>query len=285
MSRYVPYILVAAPFTLLVALVLIPEIYCLYLSVTDYKLGQGGMYIGASNYSYLFSSSEFWESLRITIIYIVTSLFSEFAFGLGIALLLYGISRGQRIVTSIILLPYAISEVVAAVTWRSILDPAFGLYNYLLSLFGFSMETLLWFANENLALPAIIIVNVWKNTPFTAIILYSALVSLPRDPFEAAKIDGASSIQTFRHVIMPLIAPASLIALMFRTIFLFRMFALPYNLTRGGPMGATRLLAIYLYDLGFRYWDFGLAAALAVIMLLFTLASSIYYLRMMYEKV
>ena len=162
------------------------------------------------------------------------------------------------------------------------LNPDYGMVNYALSLVGIS--GLNWSADPTLAFVSVVLLDVWRYAPFTAMILYAALMAIPRELFEAARVDGATPLQVLKNVMLPLIVPAFLVALVFRIIYVFRTFGIIWILTKGGPVGATEVLSIYLYKQGFRYWNFGVAAAVAAVMLVLTFLASIHVMRRMHRR-
>jgi multiple sugar transport system permease protein len=179
-------------------------------------------------------------------------------------------------------MPYAITEVTAVVMWRFMLEPDVGLINWALQNFlGFQID---WGTNRWQALLVISLLSIWLTLPFTFLILYSSVTSVAQEYLEAARIDGASRLQAFRHVVLPAIMPAILVAVMFRYIFAMRLFAEVWLLTQGGPANLTEVLATYLYRNGFRYQDFGLASAAGWILVALSLLLSTPYLYQLYRR-
>ncbi|OFX26629.1 MAG: hypothetical protein A2Z07_00050, partial [Armatimonadetes bacterium RBG_16_67_12] len=218
----------------------------------------------------------FWNAVRNNLIFVAGTVGTEFLLGLGLALLL---SRGfplQRLWISLIIAPYAISPVVSVVTWKYMLQPTMGLVNYLMSFAG--LVNVRWTTDPGLAMLSVIFVEVWRSSPFMTVVLYAAVISVPTELLEAARVDGAGGLRTFWHVTLPLIRPAILVAVVFRLVFALRTFDVIWILTQGGPIRATEVLAVYLFNQGFRYWQFGLASATAWIVLVLTMLLSTYYL-------
>ena len=183
---------------------------------------------------------------------------------------------------AVVLAPYAVSEVVAVVMWRFMLEPDVGIVTQLLETLG--LPSLSWPINRWHALTVIVLLSVWLHLPFTAMILSSARISIPLELYEAARSDGASPLQIFRHVTFPMLIPAILIALLFRYVFAFRIFGEVWLLTRGGPAGSTEVLATYLYRHSFRYLELGKASAIGWLMLIATLLIASVYLRQVYKR-
>jgi len=279
----IPYLLIVPVVTLLFVVIVIPEIWAFFLSFTKYSPGFLPIYIGLVNYSKILRDPVFLQVLINNIIFLASTIFFEFFIGFGTALLLFHGFPLQRIWTSLLIAPYAISPVVACVIWKYLLDPSYGVVNYVLSMPG--IQPVKWFGTTPSSFIAIIITNVWISSPFIQIIAYSALISIPQEILEASLVDGANAWQRFRHIIIPLITPALLVALIFRLIFAFREFGIPWMLTQGGPGHGTEILSIYLYKTGFRYFEFGSASAVAWIMLVLTALFSISIVRKMYRTI
>lgn len=272
---------------LLVVVIVIPGIWAIILSFSQYTPGSTPIFNGIQNYIETSRDRFFRNALVNNLIFVFAVVSLEFLIGLGSALLLNHRFPLQKLWVALLIAPYCISEVVACVMWRYMLDPSYGFVNYVLSLFG--LEPIFWFGTATTSFIGIIIVTVWKNFPFIMIIAYSALTAMPQEILEASKIDGANRLQTFRFVIFQLIKPALLVGLTFRTIFALREFGIIWILTEGGPAGGTEILPIYLYRQTFRYFEFGRGAATTTIMLIITVLISIPLVRRiykgMYEKI
>lgn len=280
--RFAPFGLVAPVVILLVLMILIPEIWALVLSFTDYRIGKPLNFIGINNFSKIFGDSNFWNALARNFLFVVVAVPLQIIVGLAFSLLLAREFTLQRIWVALILAPNAISPAVAAVMWKYLLDFNVGPVNYFLDQLGFGRY--MWLSSFSLALPSVILVYIWRTIPFVVLILYPALISFPRELYEAAAIDRASAWQSFRYITMPLLRPALYVALVFRIIISFRVFGEIWTLTRGGPLRATEVLSIYLYVQGFEYWHFGTAAAVGWMILIFTMLAASYQMRSMYKN-
>jgi len=266
---------------LLVTVIVIPGVWAIILSFTQYTPGNTPVFNDIQNYVKIIHDRFFENALRNNLIFVIAVVTLEFLIGLGSALLLNHGFPLQKLWVSLLITPYAISEVVACVMWRYMLDPSYGFANYALSLIG--LRPVAWFGTVASSFMSVIIVTVWKNFPFIMIIAYSALTAVPQEIIEASKIDGANRIQAFRFVVFQLIKPALLVGLTFRVIFALREFGIIWILTEGGPAGGTEILPIYLYRQTFRYFEYGRGAATATIMLFLTILISISLVRRMYK--
>ncbi|HTO29695.1 MAG TPA: sugar ABC transporter permease [Pararhizobium sp.] len=246
----------------------IPLVFSLLLSFQGWTIDSalfGGRFVGLSNYQDLFSDPLFRSSLMLTIAYTLATVTGELVLGLGVALLLNSRVPFVRVFRTALIIPMMITPIVAALTWKLLLDPSYGLVNALLG------TKTVWLGDPDLALFAVGIVNVWQNTPFVAILLLAGLQSLPSEPVEAAAVDGANRWQTFRHVTLPLLMPYVVVAVLLRTIFEFRSFENIWVMTGGGPANSTKLLSVYTFEASFLSFDLTLAAAASWVMLLIVL--------------
>ncbi|WP_246160391.1 carbohydrate ABC transporter permease [Aureimonas fodinaquatilis] len=230
----------------------------------------------------LLGDRNFWRAAINTVVIVNLIVYLELALGLAIALLFVRGVPMPRVMVAIVLLPYAVSEVVAIVMWRYIFDPSAGVVNLFLQ--GLGLPVVEWAINPVHALGLVVLISVWQNLPFTFILIYTARLGLPKDVYEAADLDGGTPWKIFRHVTVPLLLPAIMVAVMFRYIFAFRIFSEVWLLTEGGPARMTEVLAVYLYRNAFRYHDFGVASATGWVMVLLSFAIAAVYLRAMYRR-
>lgn len=280
-SRWTPYLLITPVHLLLLVILILPALGAGYLAFFQSSFGQDAQFVGLANYREIFADPGFWRALLNTAIFVNLVVYGELAIGLGMAMLFSRAFPLQRLWISIVIAPYAVSSVIAVLMWKFMLDPDTGIVNYALTSIG--LGRILWTVNPVHAFAVVALLEIWLNTPFTFLILYSAVMGVSPELYEAARIDGANGFDIFRHITLPLITPAILVALMFRYIFAFRTFDVAWILTEGGPLGATNLLSLYLFRHGFRYYDFGVASATAWIMVLLTALLAAYYLRTLYK--
>jgi multiple sugar transport system permease protein len=247
----------------------LPLLFSLWLSTEAWSPDQsvfGGKFAGIDNYQDLLTDPEFIGSLTLTIGYTAAAVAAELAVGLGIALLLNIDLPWIGVFRTCLIIPMMITPVVAAFCWKLLLDPDHGVINYFLS------QHIVWLGRPDTALLSVGIVNVWQNAPYVAILLLAGLRSLPSEPVEAARIDGASPLQMFWHVTLPLLRPYILVALLLRMIFEFRSFDNVYVMTSGGPADATMVLSMYTYLASFVRFDMSLGAAASWVMMVISVA-------------
>lgn len=267
-----PVLYIAPAFLALFIILVYPLGYSFWLSFHEWTLRgfvNGVPWVGLQNYIDLVSNSDFINSLRITFTFVISAIAIEFILGMGLALLLNRNLVGKGAIRSMILLPMMCTNVVIGLTWRLLFNYQFGIINYYLNQLGFgSVE---WLSVPSLAMASVIIVDVWNTTSFVALMLLAGLQSLPEEPFEAARIDGASAWQTFAYITLPLLRQTILVALLWRLIDTFRIFDVIYLLTAGGPARATETVSIYVYNYGFKSFNLGYASAASYAMILIML--------------
>lgn len=222
-------------------------------------------FVGLRNFEIMVFSAGFVKSLTLTVIFVVVALALELIIGFLVALALWRPLKGSRIFTTILILPFGLTPVALALAWRLLFNPSGGGINVLMASLG--LPPLDWTASQELALPSLIIVDIWQWTPFVILILLAGLVALPKEAFEAAAVEGAGFWRSVYHVALPLLRPLILVIVLFRGIDLFRTFDTFWVITAGGPGNATETLNILLYRTAFQNLNFGRAAALALVML------------------
>lgn len=239
----------------------------------------GDKYVGLENYRDLATDPVALDSLTITLIFVGASSALEVLVGLGMALLLNESFRARGLVRAAVLVPWAIPTVVSSQMWRYIFNDRYGLFNFLL--FGRATEHYLApLADARLAPAAIVFADVWKTSSFAALIILAGLQTIPDELYEAAAVDGATAWQKFRRVTLPLLKPALLLALLFRTIDSFKVFDLVFVMTQGGPADATNVLQFYGYKKIFAEGMIGYGSAIAVGVFCFSLVLSFFYIRL-----
>ncbi len=273
-------ILMLMPATiLLVGLTLFPFIVSFILSFTDYSLLRPGQtkFIFLDNYIELMKTDEFWIALRVTVVFTVLAVFVQVVLGVVIATLLHNENTNISFLRTMYLLPLAITPIAATFTFRLMFNPSLGVLNYFIKLLGFEPQA--WLASPSTALFSLILVDTWQWTPFILLICLGGLASLPNEPFEAAKVDGASSWQIFIKITVPMLYPFIGLALLFRSIDAFKTFDIIYVLTSGGPGILTRTLNLYAFKHGIEFLSMGYAGSIAIVMLIITIVVAQIFLR------
>lgn len=283
MAQRFAYFLMAMPVQLLLLVVIgIPAIYVFWLSFHQTSFGVAPDFVGLANYAFVLTDTYFWRALLNTFVVVNIVVYLELALALAIAGLFAAGIPYRRVFISVMIAPYAVSEVVAVVIWKYMFEPNVGLASGLFGLFG--LPELAWTTDRWSALTLVGLLSVWMHLPFSFLILYSARLGIPSELYESASIDGATPWQSFRRITLPMLFPAILVALMFRYVFAFRIFSEVWLLTGGGPARQTDVLATYLYRHAFRYQEFGVASAIGWLMVLATLVIASGYLRTMYKR-
>lgn len=273
-------LLMLAPATvLMLSLTLFPFLVSVYLSFTDYSLIRPDSIngIGFENYRDLFNSSEFWNSVRVTVVFTVAAVALQTVLGVGMAALLHHETRHAPWLRVIFLLPMAITPIAATFTFRLMFNPSLGVLNHFLT--GLGLPPSAWTASPEMALFSLILVDTWQWTPFILLIVMGGMAALPTEPEEASAMDGAGPVRTFFLVILPQLKPYLALALLFRLIDAFKTFDIIFVLTGGGPGVVTRTLNLLAYKHGIEFLSMGYASSLAIVMLVFTLVVAQVFLR------
>lgn len=256
----------------------VPVLAALVLSFTDfdiYALGNFSVarFVGLRNYVQIVNDPLFWKALKNTLYFLLVGGPLSIAVSLGAALLLNAkLVRWKPLFRFVYFAPVVTTLVAVAVVWRFIYHPRFGLLNYALGLFG--INPIDWLGDPDWAMPAMILLAVWKNFGYNMIIFIAGLQNIPVQLYEAASIDGAGFWQRFRSVTLPLLAPTTVFITIITMIGYFQFFAEPYVMTQGGPLNSTLSIVLLMYQQGFRWWSMGYAAAIAFVLFLFILLGS-----------
>lgn len=259
-------LLVFGPSATILAFLAFPILLALWYSLTNYKLTNvaGPQFIGLGNYLYILKDPQTLDRLVTTLKFVLLSLGIELPGGFAVALLLNRESRGIRALRTVVLMPMMVPFIVAALVWRTMMAPVEGVLNYGLSLVG--MPPSAWLGSPTTALPSVVLIDVWTQIPFVSLVLLAGLQGLPREPYEAARIDGASEWQLFRYLTLPLMTPFLSLISIFRAIETFKVFDIIFATTKGGPGKSTTTLNIAAYREGFTYGSMG--SALSYVFLL-----------------
>ncbi len=241
-------------------------------------------FVGLNNFLFLMHDPRFLQSLKTTVVFTLISVPLELALGLLIALLMREKIPGGWLLKVSVMIPWAIPTVVSARMWAWIYNPEFGILNYILQKAGLVSHAVNYLANPFLVMPAVIAADVWKTTPFAALLLFAGLQTIPRSLYESAEIDGANIWARFRYITLPLIFPVLLIVGIFRTMDAFRVFDLIYVLTGGGPANLSEALSVYAYKLFFQTMQFGYGSAVSVAMFVAIAGLSAVYIYLLQKR-
>ncbi len=256
------YFLVVPTVIVLVLIVIFPMFYSITVSLLSFDIRiPHHPFAGLKNFIGILSDSKFYHAALVTGIMMVAELVIEFILGLGIALLLMQIPLSRKIYQPILLIPMMVMPVVVGYVGRLLFEVRSGPVNYFLNVFG--IESLQWHASAHLALITVLILRIWRWTPFVMATLLAGLLSLPVEPYESVQVDGANARQTFFYITLPMLKPVITLVIIMRALEILQAFDIIYVLTMGGPGISTMPLSLYTYLTGFRYWDIGQASAAA----------------------
>jgi multiple sugar transport system permease protein len=286
-KRQLGYVLIAPALLLIAFISIYPFVTTIWYSVHKVRLNlpaAGRPFVGFNNYLKVFGTSRFQNSLLLTFLFSSSWVAVQFLLGMGVALVLNAEFRGRALLRASVLVPWSMAFVVTGMLWRWMYNPVLGFINTLFMEIGAINEPIDWLGTTAIsAFFSVLWVEVWRNTPFMALILLAGLQGIPSELYEAGRIDGAGKIACFFYITIPQLKHAILVALLFRSIDAFRSFDLLFVLTRGGPGGSTEILSLLAYKNLFQYLDFGKGSAITVVMAVVTTALSIFYIRVLSE--
>jgi len=265
--KRIPRLMTLPTVFILLAIGIMPLIYSLALTFHDWTLGrpEGAVFIWFKNYARVVGDERFWGSLKSSFIFTGMAVSAEFAFGMGLALIFTRGFRGNSVFRTLLLIPMMLPPIVAGLIWRFMYNPQVGIINYLMRLVG--LQGPIWLGDPKIAMPAVVIVDLWQWGPFMFLLLFTGMASLPNDVYEAARVDGASGIQRFIYITLPLLRPIILVAVVIRVIDTLRIFDTIFVLTRGGPANVTEVLSIYTYKVGMNFFHMGYATTMSYFLL------------------
>jgi multiple sugar transport system permease protein len=275
-DRRLGWLLLAPALAVLGGLTVYPALWVIWLSL-QYRIPVFSIsrWAGLDHYAFLAVDPRFWSAAWVTAIFTVVSVALECALGLAIALGLRGQRRARRVALGLLLLAWALPSVVTAKMFEWLYHPAGGLVNFLLG-----GRLINWLGDPALALPALIGADVWRSTPFVALLCYARLLSIPSELYEAAHVDGAAGLQSFARITWPLVRPLLLVAPLFRTLDALRAFDIMFVLTGGGPAGSTETLTVYAYRSLFQTLQVGFGSAIGVVVFALVMLVAVAYLRL-----
>ncbi|MGH8172029.1 MAG: carbohydrate ABC transporter permease, partial [Rhodanobacteraceae bacterium] len=274
---------VAPALVVIGAFFLVPVLAALALSVTDFDLYalsdlRNLRFVGFGNYIDILQTPLFWKSLGNTLYFVIVGVPLSIAVSLGAALLLDSrLTRFKSFFRTALFAPVVTTVVAVAMIWRYLFHTRYGLINFALEKFG--LAPIDWLGDPHWSMPAIILFAVWKNFGYNMIILLAALQSIPRELYEAARIDGASFLQNFRHIMLPMLRPSLLLVSIITVSGYFQLFSEPYVMTRGDPLQSTVSVLYFMYEEGFTWWSLGRASAIAFLLFALILGATLLLLR------
>ncbi|UCH19650.1 MAG: sugar ABC transporter permease [Deltaproteobacteria bacterium] len=275
------YAMISPSMIFLILVATLPLVSLLIMSFfridLTYPLDNG--WVGFENYLEMAKDERFWYSIKLTAIYTISTVFLQVAVGLALAMAFFRGFRGQGVMRVSVLLPMILAPVVVGLAWRTlILTPEYGILDYVSILLGFGSKP--WLVAPTWAMISVIIIHTWQWTPFAFLVFLASLNAMPQEPLEAALLDTRSAWQRFRYIILPMLQPAIIIVVIFRTMIALRAFAAIFSATGGGPGTATEILNLYAYRVSFNSLDLGYGAALGTVLLLITVGISLFFFRM-----
>jgi len=267
---HLKYKLVAPLVLVLSAVMIYPLAFSVWISLNDYRLTRLNniKFVGPDNFTFVASDPQFITAMSNTLLFVFGAVTMELVLGLGLAILVQKLCRFENFIRSVLLAPMFITPIAVGLMFRFLLNSQLGVIPYYLAKAGIEVE---WFG-PNLALFSIMLIDTWQWTPFMFLMFLAGLESLPKAPFEAARVDGAGSWLTFRSLTLPMLRPVIVVALIIRALDAFKVFEYVYAITRGGPGDVTETIMFYIYKTGFRFFRMGQAAAAAFILIVVILA-------------
>ena len=279
MKRLMPYFFIGPALLALVALVVYPLLYGVYISFFKTNLANKWDFVGLKNYISVFSDGVFVKQLGVTLKFTAIVVLAHFIIGIFLAMLLNQSRPGITFFRTILVLPWLMPEVVIALIFKWIMNPLYGLLNYGMQLLGLSEGGVSWLGDTKYAFISVVLVCIWKGYPLVMVNALAALQSVSTDIYEAAKVDGANKIQTFFRIILPSIKPVLATTLILDTVWWFKHYTIVYLMTKGGPGSDTSIVSIEIYTQAFDYFNFGKAASMSVVVFFVCLIISKLYRR------
>lgn len=276
-ARLAPGLLLVLPANLLILLVIVfPFLYVFGLSF--YNEAEGN-FVGMANYRALFAGTDFWPSVRVSLVWTVSNLVLQTLGGLGLALLLHRRFAGRDVVQTLFLVPFVVPTAVVALMWAWILNSTFGVLNYLLLEMGLRDMPINFLGDPTYALPTLVLINTWRWIPLVALIIFAILQGIPISEYEAARVEGAGAWASFRFITYPYLGRSMTAIGLLGTLLTFNIFDLIWLLTAGGPLNRTKTLPVHIYELAFGRQNLGGAAAASVAMFVLLVAFTVLYFR------
>jgi multiple sugar transport system permease protein len=274
------FVWIAPAFLYLAFFIAYPFLMSIYLSVSNARVGSPeSSFVGVLNYQRLFADPVFWQTVQNSIVFTFGSEIIRLIIGLPLAFALNRTFKGKRLVQGLILIPFVIPIALSSLAWKWMFDSLYSVINWMLMRVGVIDYPWQWLGEPGLAMWSVIIMNVWRGFPFSAVILLAALTAVPQEIIEAAKIDGAGPLRRFHYVVVPMIRPILFVGLLYSIVFSFTDFSAVWLLTQGGPYNTTHVFGTYAYNIGINAGDIGQGAAITLFIFPFLAAIVIIMLR------
>jgi multiple sugar transport system permease protein len=258
------YGLILPALLLIVCLVAYPFGMALYFSLSDYWVGSPGEFIGLENFRQIFQNEVFHRTVYNSFVFTTIAVVLKTLLGLWLALLLFRNMKFKRLIRGAVLLPWVIPTALSTLAWKWMFDSLYSVINWMLMHAGLIDYPWQWLGEPGLAMCAVIVLNVWRGFPFSAVILLAGLTAVPQEVIEAAKIDGAGPLRRFHYVVVPIIRPILFVGLLYSIVFSFTDFSAVWLLTQGGPYNTTHVFGTYAYNIGINAGDIGMGAAITL---------------------
>ncbi|MFZ4892857.1 carbohydrate ABC transporter permease [Plantibacter sp. Mn2098] len=255
-----------------------PTLRGLYLSFTDFKVLSPPVWTGLQNFQTLLGDKMFWQSLGITVYFVILAVAFGITISLVTAVILHRLT-GSTVIRGLVILPFLISGVVAALVWQWMLDPQLGIINILIT--KLTGSPIMFLGSQEWAIPSIALISAWKSMGYNAILIVAGLSTIPNEVYEAGQIDGANEFQMFRRLTLPLLRPILAMVIVLTVIGSFQVFDIVQVTTKGGPASASNVLQLYIYDKAFNQFDFGYAATMSLALFVMLIAITFAQMRLL----
>jgi multiple sugar transport system permease protein len=264
------YLFIAPALIVVGAVIIFPWLFTLWMSVFDWKIGSSAHFVGVGNYQTLATNQRFAEAILHTFYFTALAVILPLVLGTAAAMIFHREFPLRGVLRGVFIMPMMATPVAVALVWTMMFHPQQGVLNYLLSLVG--LPPSLWVYSPTLVIPSLVLVEIWHWTPLVMLIVLGGLAALPTEPYESARLDGATEWQLFRHITLPLVAPFIVVAAVIRTIDALKTFDTIYVITGGGPGTASETINLYLYLQAFAFYNIGTASAVVVVFFVIVLA-------------
>ena len=283
--KFQPYLFLLPALIILFLFLLFPLVWNIYISLHDVSILtiiKEWEFVGFENFNNLFTDSNFYNSLKVTLVFVIGTVLLQFGIGLLIALLINQQIKASGLFRTLFIIPWTVSTVITGFSFKFLFDDNFGIVNYGLEILG--LESVQWFSDTALAIWVIIIANTWYGTPFTILFLTAGLLSINPTLYEAAIVDGATKFKRFLYITLPLLKPFILTNLILVTVWTINFFDLQLIMTNGGPLFSTTTISLYMYKQAFEFGYFSEGAAVGILLIIMNIAIAFAYLRLFAEK-